>query len=123
MSWGSRLPVSSDHSEVVNVAGTGAGVVVVGVGTVICFYLAVASAGFDFVVRIYAFLRFVYTNHRPSPLTECHVKAQANSTLSVHLCRELSTLVGSGWATDRQRRMLRLFSMTSSPPIQRTQKR
>lgn len=56
-------------------------------------------------------------------LTECHIKAQANTTLSVHLCRELSTLVGSGWATDRQRRMLRLFSMTSSPPIQRTQTR
>ena len=107
----------------VNVVGAGAGAVLVGVGTVVCFYLAVGSAGFDFVVRIYAFLRFVCTNHHPSPLTECHIKAQANSTLSVHLCRELSTLVGSGWATDRQRRMLRLFSMTSSPPIQRTQKR
>lgn len=46
---------------------TAAGAVAVGVGTVVFFYLEVCEVGFDFVVRIYAFLRFVYTNHRPSP--------------------------------------------------------
>lgn len=62
-----ELHVASYQNEVVNAAGAGAGSVVVGVGTVVCLYLAVGSAGFDFVVRIYAFLRFVCTNHRPSP--------------------------------------------------------
>lgn len=63
-----ELRVASYQNEVVNAAGAGAGAgsVVVGVGTVVCLRLAVGSAGFDFVVRIYAFLRFVCTNHRPS---------------------------------------------------------
>lgn len=57
----------ADENEVGNAAGAGSGPVVVGTGTVVRFYLAVGSAGFDFVVRTYAFLRFVCTNHHPSP--------------------------------------------------------
>lgn len=62
-----ELHISSDQDEAVIVVGAGAGVVVTGVGTVVYFYLVVRSVGSVFVVRIHAFLRFVCTNHRPSP--------------------------------------------------------
>lgn len=58
-----ELCISSNQDEVV----TAAGAVAVGVVTVVFFFLEVCEVGFDFVVRIYAFLRFVCTNHRPSP--------------------------------------------------------